>query len=52
MFFIHTAGAVDCAGDEKRPWDHGVFVPMMLLFPKADVPVVSAPASLTPQQLI
>mmetsp|Transcript_23916 Transcript_23916/g.50155 ORF Transcript_23916/g.50155 Transcript_23916/m.50155 type:complete len:289 (-) Transcript_23916:305-1171(-) len=34
------AGAVDCAGDEKRPWDHGVFVPMMLLFPKADVPVV------------
>ena len=26
--------------DESRGWDHGVFVPMMLMFPKADVPIV------------
>jgi aromatic ring-opening dioxygenase catalytic subunit (LigB family) len=25
----------------ERGWDHGVFVPAMLLFPKADVPVIS-----------
>ena len=26
--------------DDQRGWDHGVFVPMMLMFPKADVPIV------------
>lgn len=26
--------------DESRGWDHGVFVPMMLMFPDADVPIV------------
>ena len=26
--------------DESRGWDHGVFVPMMLMWPKADVPIV------------
>lgn len=26
--------------DPKRPWDHGVFVPLLLVNPKADVPVV------------
>ena len=28
------------AQDVQRGWDHGVFVPMMLMFPKADVPIV------------
>ncbi|CAF4946795.1 unnamed protein product [Pieris macdunnoughi] len=26
--------------DEKRGWDHGVFIPMMLINPKADIPIV------------
>lgn len=32
---------VECKGDDKRGWDHGVFVPLMLMFPDADVPIVS-----------
>jgi len=27
--------------EPKRGWDHGVFVPLLLMFPKAEVPVVS-----------
>ncbi|PMD35099.1 Extradiol aromatic ring-opening dioxygenase [Hyaloscypha variabilis F] len=26
--------------DEERGWDHGVFVPMLLINPKADIPIV------------
>lgn len=26
--------------DPKRGWDHGVFIPMMLVAPKAEVPIV------------
>lgn len=26
--------------DEKRGWDHGVFIPFLLINPKADVPIV------------
>ena len=36
------------AADMQRGWDHGVFVPMMLLFPAADIPVVQV--SLTSDQ--
>ncbi|KAH6711386.1 Extradiol ring-cleavage dioxygenase, class III enzyme, subunit B [Leptodontidium sp. MPI-SDFR-AT-0119] len=38
--------------DAKRGWDHGVFVPMMLINPKADVPIVqlSILASASPSQ--
>jgi len=29
------------AADPRRGWDHGVFVPLMLMFPKAEVPIIS-----------
>ena len=34
------AAGLGCAADGARGWDHGVFVPMMLMFPEADVPIV------------
>jgi aromatic ring-opening dioxygenase catalytic subunit (LigB family) len=31
---------IACRDDDARGYDHGVFVPMMLAYPKADVPIV------------
>jgi aromatic ring-opening dioxygenase catalytic subunit (LigB family) len=36
---LQTAG-IAARLDESRGWDHGVFVPMMLMYPKAAVPIV------------
>jgi len=37
--------------DNNRDWDHGVFVPLMLMFPDADIPIVqvSLLSSLNPE---
>jgi len=36
-----TDKGIKCCADSSRGWDHGVFVPMMLMFPKADIPIVA-----------
>ena len=36
---LHDAD-IACHDDDARGYDHGVFVPMMLAFPAADVPIV------------
>ena len=40
---IHEAfknAGIKSALDDKRGWDHGVFIPMMLINPKADIPII------------
>ena len=42
---------IDCAEDSKRDFDHGVFVPMLLTYPEANIPTVqlSLRADLDPE---
>lgn len=35
-----SAAGIDCRIDRERGYDHGTFVPMMLIRPKADIPIL------------
>lgn len=37
---LRKEGGLEPILDERRGWDHGVFVPMILIHPKADIPIV------------
>jgi aromatic ring-opening dioxygenase catalytic subunit (LigB family) len=47
-----SAAGIACASDPQRGFDHGMFIPLKLIFPKADIPVVqlSLNDSLNPHQ--
>ena len=44
------ANGIHCSADPCRGWDHGVFVPLALMFPLADVPIcqLSMPITRSP----
>jgi len=33
-------GGIECRVDEDRGYDHGVFIPLLLAFPQADIPTI------------
>lgn len=49
-----SQAGIACGADDTRPYDHGAWVPLMHLFPEADVPVVqlSLPANDSLAQLM
>lgn len=49
---LSNAQAIECRLDASRGYDHGVYVPLLIAFPQADVPViqVSLRSDLSPAQ--
>ena len=49
-----NASGVETAFESERGWDHGVFVPLKVVFPKAQIPIVqlSLDASMDPAKHI
>ena len=37
---VLTDNGIESKLDDSRAWDHGVFVPMMLVLPEADIPII------------
>jgi len=46
-----ASGGIDCVVDRERGFDHGVFIPLLLGFPDADIPTIqiSLSSSLSPE---
>lgn len=40
MVSLLNQGGITARADESRGFDHGMFIPLMLMFPKAEIPVV------------